>query len=122
MMFYKFKITQIMETSIKDLLRESISNRLVELEASADLLDILTTKVTTMIMALAYNHGDVQAATQYLWEIPTQTVSETPEKIAWTLDGIAKQFPKQVSAYTIYLDRQEQEDVETHQLVEAALQ
>lgn len=77
MMFYKFKITQIMETSIKDLLRESISNRLVELEASADLLDILTMKVTTMIMALAYNHGDVQAATQYLWEIPTQTVGET---------------------------------------------
>ena len=70
MMFYKFKITQIMETSIKDLLRESISNRLVELEASADLLDILTMKVTTMIMALAYNHGDVQAATQYLWKIP----------------------------------------------------
>jgi hypothetical protein len=122
MMFYKFKITQIMETSIKDLLRESISNRLVELEASADLLDILTMKVTTMIMALAYNHGDVQAATQDLWEIPTQTVGETPEKIAWTLDGIAKQFPKQVSAYTIYLDRQEQEDEETRLLVEAALQ
>ena len=122
MMFYKFKITQIMETSIKDLLRESISNRLVELEASADLLDILTTKVTTMIMALAYNHRDVQTATQDLWEIPTQTVGETPEKITWTLEGIVKQFPKQVSAYTIYLDRQEQEDVETHQLVEAALQ
>ena len=122
MMFYKFKITQIMETSIKDLLRESISNRLVELEASADLLDILTMKVTTMIMALAYNHGDVQAATQDLWEIPTQTVGETPEKIAWTLDGIAKQFPEQVSAYTIYLDRQEQEDEETRLLVEAALQ
>ena len=39
-----------------------------------------------------------------------------------TLEGIAKQFPKQVSAYTIYLDRQEQEDEETRQLVEAALQ
>ena len=111
-----------METSIKDLLRESISNRLVELEASADLLDILTMKVTTMIMALAYNHGDVQAATQDLWEIPTQTVGKTPEKIAWTLEGIAKQFPKQVSAYTIYLDRQEQEDEETRLLVEVALQ
>ena len=47
---------------------------------------------------------------------------ETPEKITWTLEGIAKQFPKQVSAYTIYLDRQEQEDEETRQLVEAALQ
>ena len=110
-----------METSIKDLLGESISNRLVELEASADLLDILTTKVTTMIMALAYNHGDVQAATQDLWEIPTQTVGDTPEKITWTLEGIAKQFPKQVSAYTIYLDRQEQEDDTTLDAVKAAL-
>ena len=110
-----------METPIKDLLHESISNRLVELEASADLLDILTTKVTTMIMALAYNHGDVQAATQDLWEIPTQTVGDTPEKIAWTLEGIAKQFQKQISAYTIYLDSKEQEDEATLEAVKAAL-
>ena len=118
-----------METSIKDLLSKSISNRLVEFEAKTEFLDLLTMEVETLIMALAYNHGDVQAATQDVWKITTQIDvetpkmpwTETPEKIARTLEGIAKQFPKQINAYTIYLNSKEQEDDATLDAIKAAL-
>ena len=99
-----------METLVKNLIRESIRKKLLALGAPDNyLLDKMTGKALTCVMALAYNDSDVRAATQDLWEIPTQTIGNTPIDIVCMLDGILKKFPNEIEAYTYYLTHREDE-------------
>ena len=99
-----------METLVKNLIKESIRKNLLALGAPENhLLNIMTEKAMTCIMALAYNDSDVRAAAQDLWEIPTQTIGNTPSDIVLMLDGILKKFPNEIDAYIHYLAHKEDE-------------
>lgn len=99
-----------METLVKNLIRESVKKKLLALGAPDNhLLDMMTEKALTCIMTLAYNDSDVKSAAQDLWEIPTQTIGNTPNEIVLMLDGILRKFPDEIEAYNYYLTHKEDE-------------
>ena len=113
-----------MEIEVKRLIRESFYKRLVGHDEIDTILtnDALVEKWLTGIMALGYNDCDVEKAAQDIYEMKSALLGEISiEDIRALVFLVNYRFSEEVTAFTRYVELQNEDDAEILSAVEEEL-